>query len=101
MSAELQREIAQLKEEINALTVQLNQTQKANDELEDEILTLEYRLGGRESTKTEKLTSILISELNNLLRDVKDLMHSYQWKQVETNCSMVKTLVSDLQSEGI
>ena len=91
----------ELKEEINALTWQLQESRDENDELDDEISRLESIIEGNLPPKTEELIGLLLGELKNLLPQVKEKMHSHQWSQVQSDYKMVETLVEDLRREGV
>ena len=93
--------LEELKEEINALTWQLQESRDENDELDDEISRLESIIEGNLPPKTEELIGLLLGELKNLLPQVKEKMHSFQWSQVQPDYKMVETLVEDLRREGV
>lgn len=94
-------EIEKLKEEINALTWQLQESREENDDLDDEIMRLEHIIEGNLPPKTEELIELLLGELKNLLPQVKEKLHRYQWSAVQSDYHMVKTLMDDLKREGV
>jgi len=107
--------VEHLEEEVNALTTQLSQQQKEcgrledeissledlTDELEKEVSSLEYRLEGRSSNKVEKLVGFLMNELKMFLPQVKEVVHPYQWTQIQADHTVISSLVDDLVQEEV